>query len=280
MTRRVAANLGEAERHRGGCHQAAEKRGQAHAPLGAGRLHGEIAAERDRGDEHHHPPNFVRIEKPPRTVTLIRQHGEQHHRDQQHLKHGVEIFLIELTHPLVQDGFYPEQRGGDDRDRSHEDDVSLSRGGAQHESQQCGDGGGDAVIAQANGFGHLGRRKHHGEAEKRKPEKQQSGFVQQQPPARAEQRDEGEAADAGHPTAVLRVAALPSALHADEQPRGHGHCDTEEKIVLAHEGSAVIAPSLAVHALSRRGPPVRPETVGYLRPCPAGFDPLLVPATS
>jgi hypothetical protein len=107
------------------------------------------ADEVDRDNQHDHEPGGERIEGLVRAEVPVRQHGQDHERDQHEAHDDLEIAVTQLFHPAVQ-RLLPVQQH---HDRTAEHDawqpVSGDGGRSKQVHDECGNQRGDAFLLAA-----------------------------------------------------------------------------------------------------------------------------------
>jgi hypothetical protein len=202
-----------------------------------------------KGDKH--------VERP---VGLARQRGQHDEREAHKLRRGVEVVLGDARGESVQGLLQREQREHERRDGPHQQvprrvghEPVHRRQRAEGVGDERGHLGGDADAAARGGL--VVRDGDEGDhAEEEAPEQPQPRHGACEGPERAEQREEGEGADAAEVVAVLDAGVL-LAFGAEEEARGHGDDERHEGLGEGHRSDGCTTRP-RTRRLSRRQTPV------------------------
>src|SRR4030095_16690259 len=131
-----------------GCrrNQTTQKTRKQNTFLGAGNLYRAVGGKGDRGHEDHQPPDFVRIERLPGTVSLVWKNRENNDRHQQELEGGGQLRSFNSLEPTVKEWFEAEQDGCQHRPCGGYNVVAANREGAEHKRNHCCNKRRDAVV--------------------------------------------------------------------------------------------------------------------------------------
>ena len=196
-----------------------------------GDAHGEITAERDAGDQHHHPPDLIGIERQPGTVSLIRQDRQQHHRDEQQLDAGAQFLAAQGAQPAVQNRLEAQQQGRDHGRRGAFHHIAQPHHGAERESQQAGDRTGDAHLGGTLHIHHVRRGQRHDNTEEGETQQQAAQLLRQQPHHTTQQAEQAVGSDSRNPRALRRFALFPAAFHANQETDRKRRCQEKDRML-------------------------------------------------
>ena len=184
---------------------------------------GKIADERDRRDQHHHPPYGVGIQRLPGTIALVRQNGQQHHRDQQQPDARAQLLGLQCTYPAVQHRLDSQQQcrhHGEGRSRHR---FAQYRHGAERKRQKRGDHAGNTGIVEAAVSDDICRGHDPRQRQECKTQQQRIELLGHQRRGAPEQPDQTVGAYARDPRALFRLALLPATLDTHQQPDRQGN---------------------------------------------------------
>ena len=99
-----------------------------------------------RGDQHHHPPDLIRIERLPRPHRAVGQDRKHHYRDKEQPHRRGQLLVLDVRDQRVQLDAEAENRRHHDCRRRGDRQMPQPRHRAQGEGDQRGNRGGDADV--------------------------------------------------------------------------------------------------------------------------------------
>ena len=194
----------------------------------------DVADEGDACDQHHRPPERIRVERPSGAVALVGQERQHHHRDDRELDGGGQLEPLQLADPLVQCRLGREERGGGHGGGRRRRHLAEHRGGAEGKDQQFGDLGGDSEILVGARTDPVGDRNQGGEAKEGEAEDRRPEEPGEPAADAAEKPHQRKGADTGDPVAAGLLAGVPAALDAEEKANGERQAQTLEDLGFVH----------------------------------------------
>lgn len=168
---RALPGLARVQQGRGGArHQAAQQAEYQQAPPHADKTQRDVTCQVQAGDQHHHQPHMVRIERAVRSIAFVRK--QRHHDECQHreLQYHADVVRRELFREPVQLSLEMQQHGGCDCHGHCNLAVPVPHHRAQAVTQDHGDHGGGAGIRvgvpvlRVGGYDHrAGEQQAHGQ---------------------------------------------------------------------------------------------------------------------
>ncbi|MNE36258.1 hypothetical protein D3C80_1300620 [compost metagenome] len=147
MQAALLVQAGQGDGHRGGGDDAAEQCGDQQAVAGADQADRHIGGETQAGDQHHHPPDDIGVERLPGAVALVGQGRQQHQGDEQQLQHPRQFRLAESAQGAVQGTFEAQEQGHRHRAGGGQGRMSGDCQAAEDEGDQHRHFAGQAAVA-------------------------------------------------------------------------------------------------------------------------------------
>lgn len=153
----------QAQRDGGRGTQSTEQPGEQDAPIRSQQLDREITAEGNTGDQHHHHPESIRIQDCPGAITVVWQHRQQDHRNQEQVQGRTQLTGLQFLDASVQNRLEIEQQRRDDRTGRRQCKLPKPRQPAQAKRDQGCDGGGRArcvILPKTQQIGAAHHQRH------------------------------------------------------------------------------------------------------------------------
>ncbi len=202
---------------RGRRSEAAENAKHRRAVPGADDAQGEVAGQRQAGNEHHHPPDLARVDRVVGPEILARQDGQDDEGENGELQDGVDVLRRRPLAQLLELGLEIEQHGG--RDGQHDGQRRVAEPDCRteavgHDDSRFRREAAVLLLLLRREIGGDHRPGNDQQANGEQPGA--TGALVEQGEQAAQHGDQREGAQAG------RRVGPPLAFHADQQPDAQG----------------------------------------------------------